>query len=227
MTSTPELNEMLLDECVYEKPNYQKIEELLKSGARPLGEVVYCNTLVYCNIVESCESKELPKTTELFLKYGMDISKPDIAYKECNETNPLRMFAFYSDEYALLTLRLLLDYGLDADSAEECWGHILFDYYNCWGYLEDAFCYEMLYDAIRKIMLIASYPHICKMIKHYKKSFGWNATPTILKLSAIGTISVLKLILAIGAAKHRRYINPSLQSLKRQPERKCGNSVLA
>ena len=169
MVSNPELNQMLLDECVYEKPNYQKIEELLKSGAHPLGRVVYCNTLVYCDIVDRCEGKELPKITELFLKYGMDVSKPDIAYKECDETNPLWMFAFYSDEYTLQTLRLLLDHGLDADSAEECWGHILFDYYNCWGYLEDAFCYEMLYDAIRKIMLIASYPHVLQNDKALQK----------------------------------------------------------
>ena len=162
MASNPELNQLLVDECLYEKPNYQKIEELLKSGAHPLGMVSFTNTLPYCWIVESCESKELPKITELFLKYGMDISKPETAYEDCHESNPLRQFSFYSDdvESTLQTLRLLLDHGLDADSAEECWGHILFDYYNCWGYLEDAFCYEMLYDAIRKIMLIASYPHV-------------------------------------------------------------------
>ena len=70
------------------------------------------------------------------------------------------MFAFYSGENALKTLHLLLDYGLGVDAASECWNHILFDYYNCWGYLENALCYEMLYDSIRKIMLIASYPHI-------------------------------------------------------------------
>ena len=90
----------------------------------------------------------------------MDVSKPDIPYEECDETNPSWMFAFYSEANVLEVMRLLLDYGLDADSASKCWGHILSDYYHVWGKLEDEFCYEMLYEAIRKIMLIASYPHV-------------------------------------------------------------------
>ena len=168
MASNPELNQILLDECLEEKPNYQRIEALLKEGANPLGTVQSaenCKDIVFCNIVDQYidfdfDNEAFPKITELFLKNGMDISTPEVAYEDCGESHPLWMFAFYSGEYALQTLRLLLDHGLDADSAEECWGHILFDYYNCWGYLEDAFCYEMLYDAIRKIMLIASYPHV-------------------------------------------------------------------
>ena len=163
-----ELNQVLLNECLKDAPNNQRIENLLQNGAQPLGPVKSCGNcddIVYCNIVDQYidadfDSEVFPKVTELFLRYGMDISKPDVAYKECGESNPLWMFAFHSGVNALKTLRLLLDYGLDADSAEECWGHILFDYYNIWGYLEDAFCYEMLYDAIRKIMLIASYPHV-------------------------------------------------------------------
>ena len=168
MASNPELNQILLDECLKEKPNYQRIEALLKEGANPLGTVQSaenCKDIVFCNIVDqyidfNFDNEAFPKITELFLKNGMDISTPEVAYEDCGESNPLWTFAFYSGEYALQTLRLLLDYGLDADSAQECWNHILFDYYNCWGYLEDAFCYEMLYDAIRKIMLIASYPHV-------------------------------------------------------------------
>ena len=166
MASNPELNQFLLDECLEEKPNYQRIEALLKNGANPLGTVQSagnCSDIVFCNIVDQYidfDSEAFPKITELFLKNGMDVSTPDVAYEDCGESNPLWMFAFHSGEYALQTLRLLLDYGLDADSARECWDHILFDYYNCWGDLEDEFCYEMLYDAIRKIMLIASYPHV-------------------------------------------------------------------
>ena len=168
MASNSELNQILLDECLEEKPNYQRIEALLKEGANPLGTVQSaenCKDIVFCNIVDhyidfNFANEAFPKITELFLKNGMDISTPEVAYEDCGESNPLWTFAFYSGEYALQTLRLLLDYGLDADSAQECWDHILFDYYNSWGYLEDAFCYEMLYDAIRKIMLIASYPHV-------------------------------------------------------------------
>ena len=177
MASNPELNQNLLDECLEEQPNYQRIEVLLKEGANPLGTVQSaenCKDIVFCNIVDqyidfNFDSEAFPKITELFLKSGMDISAPEVAYEDCGESNPLWMFAFYSGEYALQTLRLLLDYGLDADSAQECWDHILFDYYNCWGYLEDAFCYEMLYDAIRKIMLIASYPHVLQNDKALQK----------------------------------------------------------
>ena len=170
MDANYELNQLLLDECLEDEPDYFKIEGLLKNGAKPLGAVkcsanTNCNDIVYCNIVDhyidhDFDSEVFPKVTELFLRYGMDISKPDIAYEDCDESNPLWMFAFYSGENALKTLRLLLDYGLNAESASECWNHILFDYYNVGGVLEDEFCYEMLYDAIRKIMLIASYPHI-------------------------------------------------------------------
>ena len=170
MDTNYELNQLLLDECLKAEPDYFKIEGLLKNGAQPLGAVkcsanTNCDDIVYCNIVDQYidhdfDSEVFPKVTELFLRYGMDISKPNIAYEACGESNPLWMFAFYSGENALKTLRLLLDYGLDAESASECWDHILFDYYNVWGALEDEFCYEMLYDAIRKIMLIASYSHV-------------------------------------------------------------------
>ena len=168
METNYEINQLLLDECLKEKPNYFEIEGLLKNGAKPLSTVkrnANWESIVYCDIVDqyidyNFDSEVFPKVTELFLQYGMDVSKPEVPYDECEETHPLWMFAFYSGRNALKTLRLLLDYGLDVESASECWNHILCDYYNVWGALEDEFCYEMLYDAIRKIMLIASYPHI-------------------------------------------------------------------
>ncbi len=170
MDTNYELNQLLLDECLKDNPDYSKIEGLLKNGAKPMGAVksgsnTNYNDIVYCNIVEQyidhdSDSEVFPKLTELFLRYGMNVSKPDFSYDKSDESSPLWMFAFYSGENALKTLRLLLDYGLDAESASECWDHILFDYYNVWGALENEFCYEMLYDAIRKIMLIASYPHV-------------------------------------------------------------------
>lgn len=171
-----ELNQMLLDECLKNEPDYKKIEELLTKGANPLGIIPSagnCNDIVFCNIVDQYidfdfDSEVFPKVTELFLKHGMDVSKPYIAYEECGESNPLWAFAFYSGEYALQTLRLLLEYGLDADSARECWNHILFDYIN-WGCLEDAFDYEKIYDVIRKIMLIASYPHVLQNDEELQK----------------------------------------------------------
>ena len=140
MDTNYELNQLLLDECLKENPNYSQIEELLKDGAKPLGAVrcsanANCKDIVYCNIVDQYidhefDSDVFPKVTGLFLRHGMNVSKPDVPYDECGESNPLWMFAFYSGKNALKTLRLLLDYGLDAESASECWDHILFDYYN-------------------------------------------------------------------------------------------------
>lgn len=94
------------------------------------------------------------------MKYGMDISKPSIPYDGSNVLNPLWMFGFFSNEVVLRTLKLLLDNGLSADDADECWGHAIFDLANIDGDLMTDFDYEVFNDYIRKLMLIASYPHV-------------------------------------------------------------------
>ena len=103
--------------------------------------------------------------TDVFLQFGMDISKPSISYNDYPPEeieNPLWWFAFPSNEVVLRTLKLLLDKGLQADDAAECWGHAFFDFVNINGSLEDdeEWGYEEFYDFIRKLMLIASYPHV-------------------------------------------------------------------
>lgn len=167
MTSREELNANLLTACMSDTIDYAYVESLLKQGAEPLGKIVlhrYPNNL-YSEVVSHLfrnddTPEDLYRITELFLRYGMDISKPAIPYDNNDILNPLWELAFPSNECVLRTLKLLLDHGLNADDAGECWGHAIFDFVNVDGRLSDSYEYEMYYDYIRKLMLIASYPHI-------------------------------------------------------------------
>ena len=165
MSNVKKINLELLDACTMEKVDLSYIEELLKQGAQPLGAVCdsYGINNLYDAVVEhylSGEEEIFVDITELFLKYGMDISKPEIPY-DCNDViNPLWNFAFFSTEVGLKALKLLLDRGLDAESAGECWSHELLDWEIMEFYLEEERDYEFFYKMLRKIILIASYPHI-------------------------------------------------------------------
>lgn len=162
-----DLNEQLLTACTKGEINFDEVESLLQRGANPMGKVIAekeINNLYDALWMHFADSEGMntvfPKLTKLFLHYGMDIDKPEVPYDD-NVINPLWNFAFYSEGNGILeTLRFLLDYGLSAESAGECWGHILFDSLDVYGKLEDDFCYEMLYQDIRKIILFASYPHV-------------------------------------------------------------------
>ena len=162
-----ELNLMLLNACTSDPIDYDLIEDLLKRGAEPLGEVNDDGSQnnLYDEIVDILyDNNDTPedfyKITELFIRYGMDISKPSVPYDDENVLNPLWMFGFYSNDVVLRTLKLLLDNGLSAEDAGECWGHALFYFSNIGSDLQNDFDYEVLYDFVRKLMLIASYPHI-------------------------------------------------------------------
>ena len=147
--------------------DYGSVESLLKRGAMPLGKVTsggYENNLyeevidyLFCN-EETTE--DFYKITNWFLHYGMDISKPSVPYDGDNILNPLWTFAFPSNDIVLRTLKLLLDNGLSADDAGECWRHAISDFVNIYGDLTTEYEYEIYYDYIRKLMLITSYPHV-------------------------------------------------------------------
>jgi len=125
-------NRTLLLACLAENPDYQYIEELLKQGANPLGCVsdqscsedpVYCQIIdAYLDAYQSLDidCDDFPKITALFLQYGMDVSRPEMPYEECDACHPMWMFGFYGGKPMLTALRLLLDYGLNAASAGEC-----------------------------------------------------------------------------------------------------------
>lgn len=119
-----ELNKRLYEECSKDTLDCAAIEELLIQGADPLGATAVSGwgllEHVYDEII--CDSQDsrsvnLPKITELFLKHGMDISRPRIPYDGDNSINPMWSFSFVPNENSIIALRMLLDSGLDAESA--------------------------------------------------------------------------------------------------------------
>ena len=119
-----EHDEKLLLLCTESFSGYGAIEQLLKEGANPLGKVVdeyeeldnlYDSVLDYCYDHEMFA--RLTAITELFCRYGMVISSPEVPYDDDNIINPLWTFAFYGAGQLLPALKVLLDHGLDADSA--------------------------------------------------------------------------------------------------------------
>ena len=178
------IDEQLLLACTESFDGFEKIHKLLEEGANPLGKVINKfgdpNNL-YDSVFEYCYDGEifvrLTVITELFCRYGMVISSPEVPYDDSNIINPLWSFAFYGGGQLLSALKILLDHGLDKDSAGECWGHALTDLYHCDGELTDDLSYEMLYDTIRKTLLIASYPHILDNDKDLR-DFIWFSNNT-------------------------------------------------
>lgn len=161
------LNEELLKACTAETIDFELIESLLKQGAKPLGAVsdVGRPNNLYDEIVDEVsengyDGEDFYKVTELFLRYGMDISKPSVPYDGSWVLNPLWSFAFLSGEYVLRTLKALLDHGLSAEDAKECWEHEDYDLVCMYGELSCDEEYEKYYCFIRKLMLFASYPHV-------------------------------------------------------------------
>lgn len=164
-----ELNKKLLEECSKDDIDYKVVEELLKQGADPLGGTeMYDWELLYhvygeivCNSQDS-NSVNLPKITELFLKYGMNIDKPRIPYDSDNSLNPLWCFSFVSNENSIIALKMLLDHGLSADSFAEFWDHSMSDFFHCsCGDPEnDEFWNKECIWTFKMLLLGASYDHI-------------------------------------------------------------------
>ena len=104
----------------------------------------------------------LPKLTELFLKYGMDVEKPRIPYDGDNSQHPLWHFAHIVNENAIVALEMLLDHGLSSEAFAEFWDHAITDFCICgcgdpqndsdWNYV-CTWTFKML-------LLGASYDHI-------------------------------------------------------------------
>ena len=173
-----ELNAELLKACEANVIDYDLVDSLLKQGAKPLGKITdgrFDNNL-YEEVISTDlffndeTTEDFYKITELFLKYGMDISKPSVPYDGSMVLNPLWTFGFPSNEVVLRTLKLLLDNGLSADDAGECWGHAIIDFMYVMhdGDLTSDSDYEVFYDYIRKLMLSASYPHVLSADKYLR-----------------------------------------------------------
>ena len=179
MNDKKELNQKLLEACIADKIDLTYIEQLLKDGANPLGCVkdddgdnnLYDVVLYHFLELEQADKDDSAffKITELFLKYGMDISQPEIAYDPGYILNPLWGLAFFSSETARRTLKLLLDHGLDADSARECWGHKWSDLWLARFTVDDDFDRELAIDSFKTLMLVASYPRILEEDSDFKR----------------------------------------------------------
>lgn len=172
-----ELNKKLYDECCKETIDFVVVEELLKAGADPLGgtEAEGMNLLdhIYGDLVGGSQdnnSVDLPRITELFLEYGMDIDKPKIPYDDANSINPAWEFTFVTNENAILALKMLLDRELSIESFSEFWDHTIGDFFHieCGDPQNDEFWNYQCVWSFKMILLGASYDHILNNNKGLK-----------------------------------------------------------
>ena len=179
---TKELNQQLLAVCTADVIDYQLAEDLLKQGAEPLGEVINVygdrDNLYFAAINDLIDNEEtlidLYRITELFSQYGLNISAPSVPYDDENVIHPLTVFSYATGEYALKGLMILLDNGLRAEDAAWCWEQEVSSFTDIWGKLEDLGALELYYDYIRKLMLIASYPHDLNADEELRKEIWYD-----------------------------------------------------
>ena len=176
-----ELNNTLLKVCQSFPINLVRAEELLGQGAKPLGRVEVLRVVnnLYDSVLDAilCEDEcpeDLVDLTALFLRYGMDISKPGVPYDGDNIINPLWTFAFFKGDAFIQSLKLLLDNGLSAEDASYCWNHAVSDLVQFSLPFDNEYTYERLYDYIKKLMLIASYEHILSQDRDLQKEIWYD-----------------------------------------------------
>lgn len=162
-----ELNERLLTVCTADVIDFDLAEKLLKQGAEPLGTVEgeYGKNNLYGEVAEKHFGYE--ETTEafylitkLFLDYGMDIRHPSVPYDYSYVFHPLSYYNFQTNEWGIRTLQLFLENDCSAEDAREFWHYALGDFRYCPTSLSEDIEYQFHSDFIRKLMLVASYPHI-------------------------------------------------------------------
>jgi hypothetical protein len=163
-----ELNRCLLEACEADEVDYDRVEALLLQGADPLGpfqkDILDLSEHIYENIVSNEADEEtserLLRLTELFLKHGMDVSKPRVPYDDGDSIHPLWSFSFLWGEFAARTLKLLLDNGMDWNSASEFYDHSIGDQIYVDRADPNGECNEQIVWMMKMIMLAASYDHI-------------------------------------------------------------------
>ncbi len=176
-----ELNIRLFEECRKENIDFDIVEDLLKKGADPLGptadhgwgllEHIYGELVGPSGYFDAKHIPHIPKITELFLKYGMNVSSPRIPYDYDNSLHPL--FCFIENESGIKALKLLLDAGMDADSVAEFWGTAIFDQFNvCNDDPNDEEWHDRFVWMMKMIMLVASYDHILENDEDLREIVG-------------------------------------------------------
>ena len=176
-----ELNKRLYEECSKENIDFALVEDLLKQGADPLGATATHGwdllTHVYGELV--CESQDndsihLPRLTELFLKYGMDIDNPRIPYDFGNSINPMWCFAFLLNENSIVALKMLLDNQLSAESFGIFWSHCVNDlgFISNMDPISNSYFNRICTNSFKMAMLGASYDHILSQDDYLQRDIG-------------------------------------------------------
>ena len=169
-----ELTEELL--LAAEKADLAEVETLLQKGADPLGSPdegdpdEHILGQLFCYASDDDElAKALPNLVQLFYDYGMDISSRNIPFDDGNNINPLWNLAFCPSEAGLKTLKVMLDNGLDVQSAEILIDHIFTDMEMCDGCeIEDAWFRSRTIYALKMGMLAASYSEIMEQSEYIR-----------------------------------------------------------
>lgn len=147
-----QLNSQLYEEAIKCEVDYSTIEELLKKGASPtdIYDYDYCGDTVFSQIVNDRESKaELPKLTELFLRYGMNINA---TVNDC-----LHTLTWIRNIYGFETMQQLFETKMSWLDAESYIGDMVGD---MWQFEEfnsdDSDSMESLFWAMRETMYLAA-----------------------------------------------------------------------
>lgn len=177
------LNKKLYEECSKEVIDFELVEKLLKQGADPLGPTQggEWNELahVYEEIMSETDpdnGEQLPRITELFLKYGMDVEHPRVPYDGGNSINPLWSLGLGLGEHSLETLKLFLDRGISVDSFGEFWSTAMGDLIDveCGGPIGNEFWNRVCVLSLKATMLAASYDYMLNGYEHLRKFIGYS-----------------------------------------------------
>lgn len=169
-----ELNKKLYDECLKETINPKVIEDLLVKGANPLGTISVKDKYKYVYNEIMFENNNLYTLTQLFIKHGMKINYKDYEEDSDNNINPLWCLALVTDFNGISTLKLLLENGLEYESAEVLVDHIYTDFI----FLDEAHDFDEKYEkeafqafeiAMKMILLCSSYSNVLKKSEYIKE----------------------------------------------------------
>jgi len=165
---TSELNKQLYEECVKEKVDFDKVEELLALGAEPMGymndvEIVY-SEIIFGRFEDDDDDLTLAEITRIFLDHGMKIKCVDIE-KEINSTdiNPFWNIPYLSPKKAISVLRLLIDENIDFNSLDQMVDHCAIDSRMLTSDLKDVAGWT------RMLMFVASYEFIIKADEYLQR----------------------------------------------------------
>lgn len=178
-----ELNKKLYEECFNRDIDFAKIEDLLKQGADPLGPTDGHGwgllEHIYGEIVSEAQfegNAHLPRLTDLFLKYNMDVDHPRIPYDRGNSINPLWDLGLCLNEHSIETLKLFLDRGISVDSFGEFWSTAMGDLIDveCGDPVGNEFWNRVCVLSLKATMLAASYDYMLNGCEHLRKFIGYS-----------------------------------------------------